>query len=338
MRAPLLPALRRGLLTAIPVGAALLVDLELDSPVAGAVSMGAFLSGFVAFEAPPRVRARWQLFTAPVLGAAAALGALTGDSAWLATPVMVAVALVLGLSGAVSRRLAIAGLNVVLALLLAQGLALEPSQAPEALLLGGAGVLAQALLSLSGLLWNRETDDPERGPDLAGAVTALRGSLSLDAPFMRHAIRFSVALGIGTLLYKALEIAPHGYWIPLTILFVLRPTPDETVERMAMRAVGTLAGIAVALAIAGTVDDYRVLEAVVISIAAGFGFALLAAQYALFTAAITAYIVLVSHALGQSALDAADERAVGTVAGLAIVVVVVVAWDGPRALAPRRGA
>jgi Fusaric acid resistance protein-like len=328
---------RRGLVTSIPVGVALLVDLELDSPAAGAVSTGAFLAGFVAFEAPPLTRARWQLLVAPALGAAVALGALTGDSPWLATLAMVAVALVLGLAGAVSRRLAIAAINVVLALLLAQGLGLEPSEAVEAMLLGGAGVLAQALLSLTGLLWNRDTEDPEAGPDLAGAVAALRATISTHAPMMRHAARFSVALGAGTLLYKAFDIAPHGYWIPLTILFVLRPTPGETVERIAMRAAGTLAGIALAVALAGAVDDYRVLEAVVISIAAGFAFALLAAQYALFTTAITAYIVLVSHALGQSAFDAADERAVGTVAGLAIVLVVVLAWDGPGALRPGRG-
>jgi hypothetical protein len=337
LRAPLGPAIRRGLLTSIPVGAALLVDLELDSPVAGAVSAGAFLAGFIAFEAPPLTRARWQLLTAPAIGGAAALGALTSDSVWLAVPAMVVVSAFLGLWGSVSRRLAIAGLNVVLALLLAQGLDVEPAQAAEALLLGGAGVLAQALLSLASLLWDRQSDDPERGPDWSGAAGALRASLATDAPMMGHALRWSVALGAGTAIYKGFDIEPHGYWIPLTILFVLRPTPGETAERIAMRAAGTVAGIAIALALAGFVDDWRVAEAVAISIAAGLAFAVLAAEYALFTTAITAYIVLVTHALGQSAFQAADERAISTAAGLAIVVVLVLAWDGPRALTPRRG-
>ena len=334
LRAPLGPAIRRGLLTSIPVGVALLVDIELDSPVAGAVSMGAFLSGFIAFEAPPLTRARWQLLAAPAIGAAAALGALTSDIVWLAVPAIVVVSAALGLWGSVSRRLAIAGLNVVLALLLAQGLDVEPSQATEALVLGGAGVLAQALLSLVSLLWDRQSEDPERGPDWRGAVAALQASFAADSPMMRHALRFSVALGVGTAVYKGFDIEPHGYWIPLTILFVLRPTPGETAERIGMRAVGTVAGIAIALAIAGLVDDWRVAEAVTISIAAGLAFAMLAAEYALFTAAITAYIVLVTHALGQSAFQAADERAVATAAGLAIVVVLVLAWDGPRALTP----
>ena len=74
-----------------------------------------------------------------------------------------------------------------------------------------------------------------------------------------------------------------------------------------------------------------------ISVAAAFAFALLAIEYALFTTAITAYIVLVTHALGQSAFEAADERAIATAAGLGIVVLLVLVWDGPGALTPRRG-
>jgi uncharacterized membrane protein YccC len=186
------------------------------------------------------------------------------------------------------------------------------------------------------LLWNRQTDDPDSGPDLAGAVAALRASLTPASPMFRHALRWSIALGVGTAVYHIVDLRPHGYWIPLTILFVLRPTPGETAERIAMRAAGTLAGIAIAIAIAGIVDDYRVVDAVVISIAAGFAFALLAVEYALFTAAITAYIVLVTHALGQSAFEAADERAIATAAGLGIVVLLVLVWDGPAALTPRR--
>lgn len=336
MRAPLGPAVRRGLLTSIPVGIALLVDLEVDSAAAGAVSAGAFLAGFVAFEAPPLTRARWQVLTAPAIGAAGALGALTGDSAWLAVPTIVIVAACLGIWGAVSRRLAIAGLNIVLALLLAQGLGLEPAQAPEVLLLGGAGAAAQALLALLSLAWNRQRDDPEAGPPLAEAIDTLRTSVAADSQMRRHALRWGLALGVGTAVYNIVDLHPHGYWIPLTILFVLRPTPGETAERIAMRAAGTVAGIAIALALAGPIEGHPVLQAIVISIAAGLGFAVLAAEYALFTAAMTAYIVLVTHALGQSAFQAADERAVGTAAGLGIVVLLVLVWDGPRALTPAR--
>ena len=55
------PALRRGLIVAIPVGVAMLLDLELDAPASGAISTGALLAGFVAFDAPARTRLVWQL-------------------------------------------------------------------------------------------------------------------------------------------------------------------------------------------------------------------------------------------------------------------------------------
>jgi hypothetical protein len=336
MRAPLAPALRRGLLTSIPVGAALLVDLELDSEVAGAVSCGAFLAGFVAFDAPPLTRSRWQLLAAPAIGAAVALGVLTGDTAWLAVTAIVVVAACLGVSAAVSRRLSVAALNVVLALLLAQGFDLEPAQAPQALLLGAAGAASQALLSLLGLLWYRGGEDPGPGPDARAALAAIRATLTRASPNLRHALRWAIALGIGTAVYHVVDLEPHGYWIPLTILFVLRPTAGETTERIEMRAAGTVAGIAIAIALAGPIDGYPILEAVVISVAAGFAFALLMAEYALFTTAITAYIVLVTHALGQSAFEAADERAIATAVGLAIVGLALLSWRGPLAAPPSR--
>ena len=76
-RQPAGPALRRGALIAAPVGVLLAFELLTDSKLTGAISTGALLVGFVAFEAPARIRFVWQLLTAPLIGAAAALGVLT---------------------------------------------------------------------------------------------------------------------------------------------------------------------------------------------------------------------------------------------------------------------
>jgi hypothetical protein len=90
LRAPLAPAVRRGLLAGIPVAAAFLVDLEADFGAAGAISTGALLAGFVAFDAQGRTRFAWQILTAPAIGAG--LGALTLDPGWLAAVTMGVVA------------------------------------------------------------------------------------------------------------------------------------------------------------------------------------------------------------------------------------------------------
>jgi hypothetical protein len=326
LRAPVAPALRRGALAAIPVAAAMLVDLEVDSPAAGAMSTGALLAGFIAFDAPAPTRCFWQLASAPAIGAAAALGALTGEPAWLAVVTITAFAAVVGLDFAVSPRLSIVGLSVVLALLLAQGLSISAADAPDALLLGAAGAALQAATTAVGIPRSRDIPDPSPDPGAARAIAAVRASLDLRSPIVHHSLRWGAALGIGTAAYHVVDLGPHGYWIPLTVVFVLRPTPGETGERIAMRAAGTLAGIAIGTPLAELLGMHAIPDAIVVGVAAAFAFALMAIEYALFTTAVTAYIVVVAHALGQSAFEAADERAVATVAGLAITAVALLLW------------
>lgn len=330
LRVPLSPALRRGFVAAIPVGGAVLVDLEIDSAAAGAISTGALLAGFVAFDAPARTRFVWQVLSAPAIGVAAAIGALTGEPGWLAVLMITVVASVAGISIAVSARLYITAMMVVLALLLAQGLSVSASDAPDALLLGAAGVGFQALFTLPGVVRQSGGEYPDPRAGVREAARAVRASLDIHSQSLRHALRWGVALGIGTAAYHVVDLGEHGYWIPLTVLFVLRPTAGETTERIAMRAVGTVVGIAVATVLAELIGGHPLPEALVIATAAAFSFALLALEYALFTTAITAYIVLLAHALGQSAFEAADERALATAAGLAIAAVAILAGTGQR--------
>ncbi len=231
-----------------------------------------------------------------------------------------------GITVAVSPRLSIAAMTCVLALLIAQGLSLDAHEAPEALLLGAVGAILQAVLS--GAAWLRDRDAEPLDP-VAGfrtAVRVIRANLNIRSRSFRHALRWGTALGIGVAAYHVVDLGEHGFWIPLTVLFVLKPEADETFERIAMRAAGTVAGLALATALAAIVGEHPLPDAVVLTIAAGFSFALLAIQYALFTTAITAYVVLLAHALGQSAWQAADERALGTLLGIAIAALAVVVW------------
>jgi uncharacterized membrane protein YccC len=251
---------------------------------------------------------------------------------------MVVFASAAGMTVAVSQRLSIAGLNCVLALLLAQGLAVRSDQAVDALLLGAAGVGLQALFTVAAMATSRPGPRPR---PLAGARAARRelaANLTLRSRSARHALRWGLALGAGVAAYNVLDLGEHGYWIPLTVLFVLKPSRDETWQRVAMRAAGTLAGLAIATPLALALGGFPVGEAVAISIAAGLAFALLAIEYALFTAAITAFAVMLAHALGQDAWQAAGQRALGTAIGIAIAVVAFAAWSNrpiqPPAAAP----
>jgi Fusaric acid resistance protein-like len=333
LRAPLAPALGRGLLAGIPVGGAFLVDLEADFGAAGAISSGALLAGFIAFDAPGLTRFEWQILTAPAIGAAVGLGVLTFEPGWLAALTMGVVASTAALSVAVSLRLYIAAINCVLALLLAQGLAPSRDIVVDAMLLAAAGVALQALFSLATAPLNPTEYRSPHLDDLRRAGRAIRHDVGHREMAVRHGLRWGLALAAAVVAGHIIDLGPHGYWIPLTVLFVLTPQQSQTLERIAMRAAGTLLGLAVGTPLAIALGGSPPAESIAIAVAAAFAFALLAVEYSLFTTAATCLIILLSHALGQSAWSAAGQRGIATFLGLVIVAVVTAIWAAPA----RRG-
>jgi len=326
-RGTLAPSLRRGLVVALPVGAAALAQLVIDDGYAAGLATAAMIAGFVAFDAPARVRARWQLWVAPAIGLAACLGVLSSQTTPTAVAAMALVGALAGYCVAISLRMLVAGLVAALALLIAQGLYLEPGDAPAVLALGTLGGLAQA--GWAGVAWAAGDRDSGRwrlGPALRSGAAELRAGLGPGSTAMRHGIRFGIALGVGVAVYRLVDLGPHGYWVPLTILFVLRPAAGETFERLAMRAAGTLVGLAVATALAELLGEQVLPAVIVLTASAAFAYALLAIEYALFTTAITVYVVLLTDLLGAAPVEAADERGLATAIGIAIAALAFWAW------------
>ncbi len=324
------PALRRGALLAVPIGISLAIELGFDAPTKGAIATGALIAGFPGMDAPAGPRAAWQAVSAPLIGIAAALGILSSQSAPAAVLAMGLLGAAAGYCFSVSLRLAILGLSVSLALMVAQGLFLPAEDAAPALLYATIGALGQSLWSL--LVWvfaDRAADDEASGWNTRAACAALRSNLTLSSPAARHAIRFGTALAAGVALYRLLDLHVHGFWIPLTILFVMRPEIGETHKRLALRAIGTVLGLVIATAAAEAFRGDDLVTGAILTAAAGLAFGLLTVQYALFTAAITVYVVLLSDTLGEPALQAADERAVGTALGILIAFLAFAIWPNP---------
>ena len=327
------PALRRGFLVAVPVGLAMLVELGLGGPTKGGIATGALLAGFTALDAPARTRAAWQACAAPLIGVLAALGVLTGTSPALAIPAMALAGAAAGYCFAVSPRFAIFGLSVALSLLITQGLPLEPADTLPVLACATGGGLLQAAFSL---LLAATVDHDREGPEQRWrtdvALAELRANRTLRSTSARHALRFGAALAAGVAAYWILGMREHGFWIPLTILFVLRPQRDETSQRLLLRALGTAAGLIFATGLSYLLQGDGVALAVALTIATGFAYGLLTVQYALFTAAITTYAVLLADTLGEPALAAAGQRGLATAIGLAIAGGAFLLWSNP---APR---
>ncbi len=309
----------------MPVGMACLVELATDDRIWGGIGSAALLGGFVAFDAPARTRMVWHLAFAPVLGVMAALGVLSTNPAGLAIAGMTICGIAGGYCVAVSPRLAVAGMSAVLGFLLAQGFLLDIDQAPRALAAGIAGGLLQAALSAGvWLVSDRSTESPGIGDRARSARKLLRDNLTLASPSLRHALRWGTALGAAVATYRLVDLQGHGYWIPLTVLFVLKPTTDDTWERVAMRLVGTLAGLVIATALAEAFGASVMPVTIALTVAAALSFALLMLEYAFFTTAITVFVVLLTDSLGEAAFEAADQRAVATAFGLAIAAIAIV--------------
>jgi uncharacterized membrane protein YccC len=313
------PAFRRGLLVAAPVGLILLGQLEFDDGKVGALGTATMICGFLAFDAPARVRVRWQLLCAPIIGLCAMLGVLSSQTVVGAVVAMAVVAGICGYLVAVSMRLAIGGLTFVLTLLIAQGLFLGADDWDLALAYGTAGGLVQALTAtLAWALWDRGREPFRFAAAARETAAALRANLTIRSKSMRHGLRFGAALAMGVAVYRSSGFDDHGYWVPLTILFVLKPDSNQTAERIAMRAAGTIVGLLLATVLAEALVNDVVPVTIVLTLAAACAYSLLAIEYALFTTAITVYVVLLTDTLGSPAFDAAGERALGTVLGIVL--------------------
>jgi len=317
-------------LLAVPIGLVLILELGFDNPTQGAIAVGALINGFPGMDAPARPRAAWQGATAPLIGLAGCLGVLSSQTAPTAVLALGLLGLLAGYCFAVSLRLAILGLSVTLGMLIAQGLFLPASDALPALLWGTVGALTQVAWSL--IVWiavDKQADQPEKAWNTGAALAALRSNLTLKSESARHGVRFGAALAAGVAAYWILGLHQHGYWIPLTILFVMRPVRSETDHRLILRALGTILGLVVATALAEAFAGDDLALGIVLTVAAALAFGLLTVQYALFTAAITTFVVVMSTTAGEGAIDAAGQRATGTALGIAIAFLAWRLWPNP---------
>jgi hypothetical protein len=323
------PALRRGTLLAVPVALTLIVELGFGAPTKGALGIGASICGFAGMDAPARPRAAWQAAAAVLIGLAAALGVLSSQHAITAVLAMGVLGAIAGYGFAASLRVAMCGLVVVLALLIAQGLWLPAADAGKALIWGTAGAFIQVLWSL--IVWifvDRAADQPGSGWNAPLLIAGLRSNFNLRSPAARHALRFGSTLAVAVAIYHVFDFHDHGYWIPLTVLFVMRPEQSESFHRIVLRAVGTAVGLVIATALAELIGS-DLLDGVLLAVAIAFAYGLLTVQYALFTTAITVFVVLSTDTLGEPALEAAGQRALGTAIGLLIVFLAFLLWPNP---------
>jgi uncharacterized membrane protein YccC len=204
------------------------------------------------------------------------------------------------------------------------------------LLKRGASVRAELRSAVDlAVSWQGEgppPDDParrhrSRRPELLtrGARSILRANLTLDSSAFRHAVRLGATTAAGAALYRALGL-PHGYWVPLTVLFVLRPDFGSTFTRGLQRYVGTAAGVVLATLVAAAFHPGTyALTTLATGFAAGI-FAFMLASYALFTISATAWIVFMVSFSGIPEYAAALDRLLASVIGATLTLGFYALW------------
>jgi uncharacterized membrane protein YccC len=166
----------------------------------------------------------------------------------------------------------------------------------------------------------------------AAATTATRqlfgvlgANLTLRSIACRHAIRLAVAATVASALARALQL-PHDYWVPLTVLWLLRPDFGSTFTRGIQRYAGTTAGAVFATLFAAAVHPGPyALSALATGLSVGI-FCFMLANYAVTGACVTGWVVFVSALVGIPEAHAAADRVLDTSLGAVLALGAYLLW------------
>lgn len=160
---------------------------------------------------------------------------------------------------------------------------------------------------------------------LTGAWAVLRANLSLRSAACRHAIRLAVSVAVGEAIAHAVDWQ-RSYWLPMTVVIVLRPDFTGTFSRGVLRLAGTFLGLACATGLFRLVSP-PAGEQVALLFAATFGMRWLGpANYGIFCTALSALIVLLIALTGVPPAQVIAARGVNTFAGGAVALLAYALW------------
>jgi uncharacterized membrane protein YccC len=127
-------------------------------------------------------------------------------------------------------------------------------------------------------------------PKTFDPLVEIRNNLSFRSNSFRHALRLGAATVIGGLLAAA-EHLIRGYWIPMTVVIVLKPNFGGTLQRSVQRITGTVLGALLAALLMLALPEpwllWSVLPALVFAT-----FSLRNFNYTLFSLALTPTVLL----------------------------------------------
>ncbi|MCW2496839.1 FUSC family protein [Jatrophihabitans sp.] len=174
-----------------------------------------------------------------------------------------------------------------------------------------------------------EGQDVRWAARLRDPIEILRANLTPSSAVLRHAVRMALLVGGSDLVVRLAGIG-RGYWVPLTILVVLRPDFASTLQRSVMRTLGTIVGLLLASGLVHWVpagDGYQ------IALIALFCFGLRLAgpgNLALSAVSLGGLVVILLELNGVAAHSTVLDRSVATLVGGALAIAAALirpAWE-----------
>ena len=282
---------------------------------------------------PLRQRVVPMIGTSIAITIGTGLGGIVSSGTWAHILLGGVVALVCGFAGAIGVRWMAGGVLTLVVYTIFGG-------APITLLASGLDAMWMAIgcttLILSMLVAHAAARLVGRGvaPLPASEVehppsvwSRAREHLHWNDQFVLHAIRLSLVIMLAITLEEELTF-PHSYWIPMTVAWITRPDLDGTVERVVLRVVGTLVGIAFAGTFLVTIHPGTPLSVLMVSFAVFLVLSFLVPNYAIAVVGITIFVFFLFSIVGYPTEQMIVTRIFSTL--LAAVLVAIAIHVGPR--------
>ena len=143
-------------------------------------------------------------------------------------------------------------------------------------------------------------------------------NLTMASPSFRHALRVTIAVGVGFWLGRLLPLT-NAYWIVMTTVIILKPGYSLTKQRNTQRIIGTAIGCALTIALIVFVKEPHILLFVMFA-SMVMSYSLLLFNYAASVVFTSSYVLLMFHLLAPGNMRIIGERAIDTVVGCAIAI------------------
>jgi uncharacterized membrane protein YccC len=144
-------------------------------------------------------------------------------------------------------------------------------------------------------------------------VSRMRDNLTFRSLTLRYALRLGVTATTAAALPPLLSL-PHGAWVALTVLVILKPNFGGTYQQAKQRVVGTVAGSAVGAVLAAAISHVIALD-LLLALCGTLAFSLIARNHGLGVLFLTPFIVLLLNTVHPDDWEVAAVRSLDTIIG-----------------------